>query len=492
MSPVTRTLRALAVGASLLALVAGCSKHRPESPFDADSGHPADWVAKHPDAFRTASGGCIKCHGDDLMGGISKVSCYSASFNGQGCHAIGPGGHPPGWSSPSSHGAAAKAAPSPSKGFATCETCHGNDFAGGRVKFSCFDCHGVRAPHPKAPWRGTAVTHTTTDPGNAPVCAQCHRNKNPGTPGCFNNTLCHAQPGHAAGWADPAQHGAAAKGAPGDMSGFASCEICHGGNFGGGVGPTCFSCHGVSAPHAPAPWRGGAFTHTTTNQANAPVCAQCHRSSTPGSPSCFNNTLCHGPQAGHPAGWANPSQHGAAAIADLASCEACHGGDFAGGSSGQSCFPCHGWNAAHGKTNWIGGGSDHLINQNNAAACHVCHQLNPGTPNCFNNTLCHGPKGNHPAGWAAAAVHGSAAINSPGYANCQGCHGSGFSGGAGPSCFPCHGWSAAHGQTNWSGGGSHHRLSGNQAQAGICALCHRRNPGTANCFNNTLCHGNQD
>jgi hypothetical protein len=211
------------------------------------------------------------------------------------------GTHVAGWSNPALHGATAKAAPG-SSGFSSCQSCHGDNFAGGVVNVSCLNtagCHGVgvNAPHSPAPWRGGARTHTTTDTGNAVVCALCHQS-NPGVPGCFNNTLCHAVPGHPAGWADPATHGAAAKGAPSATTGFSSCQPCHGNTFAGGIGPTCLNtlgCHGVGvdAPHSPAPWRGGTQTHTNTNTGNAAVCALCHQSN-PGTPGCFNNTLCHG------------------------------------------------------------------------------------------------------------------------------------------------------------------------------------------------------
>jgi hypothetical protein len=50
----------------------------------------------------------------------------------------------------------------------------------------------VSAPHPAgATWvNSTAPTHRTTNASNAAVCAQCHQS-NPGTPSCFNGTMCH-------------------------------------------------------------------------------------------------------------------------------------------------------------------------------------------------------------------------------------------------------------------------------------------------------------
>ena len=277
--------------------------------------------------------GCTQCHGSDLSGGISRVSCFD---NPAGCH------HSPvaNWATPAVHGATAKKAPG-SSGFASCQICHGRTFSGGGAQTPCFSCHGVSAPHPVAPWRGSTFTHTNTDPSNAPVCAQCHfpgSSNNPanhpatpaaaGTaPGCFNSTLCHGDaaavphPVGAAWVATPpaAQpHGNGAKATPASTAGFAYCQVCHGtgttspANFGGGVsGVSCYPCHGVSAPHAPAPWRasaGSTYSHTSTDTGNAPVCAQCHFPGSPNNPAghpptpaaagtppgCFNNTLCHG------------------------------------------------------------------------------------------------------------------------------------------------------------------------------------------------------
>jgi len=212
--------RMIRIGMLLLAaaaLAAGCSSAN--SPGDGNGGTSAyhvdpsgrsipEWVVlpaggSHAStaAFDYAGTGgvasCAECHGADLSGGISKVSCFG---NPAGCH------HGPvtGWAAPQTHGAAAKQEPG-SSGFRTCQICHGTGFSGGGSGVSCFVCHTVNAPHAQAPWRGTGVTHVDTAGGNAPVCAQCHFAGSPinpaghpfepaeagAEPGCFNNTLCH-------------------------------------------------------------------------------------------------------------------------------------------------------------------------------------------------------------------------------------------------------------------------------------------------------------
>ena len=269
------------------------------------------------------------------------------------------------------------------------------------------------------------MAHQTTDEGNAPVCAQCHFHKNPspapdGTEiGCFNATLCHVHPRD---WFQRDQHGAAAKAKPdgSEFKGFSSCQVCHGDDFSGKDFATfsvvsCFGCHTVNAPHTPAVVWGD--NHITTNTANAPTCAQCHAGSSPtpapdGTPiGCFNDTLCHNVIDPHPAGWADltpgaPEPHGAAAklapsnelIQSFILCQSCHGDDFTGGESGQSCFTCHGGiGTPHPLAPWRDDTYTHTnTDRANAVVCAVCHAQNPIPPDtvvdCFNNTLCHGPK----------------------------------------------------------------------------------------------------
>lgn len=432
--------------------------------------HPDGWAVAstggtHPVAFLSVPSSCYQCHGEDLKGGISSVSCFTATRSGMTCHASGPSGHPAGWASPDQHGAHAKALLSGTNGFARCQICHGADFAGGLANRTCLNtagCHGptIAAPHPAKPWRdlaqtGAARSHASTDPTNAAACAVCHtRGANSTrqpqattetTPGCFNNTLCHGVEGHANGWNVPSAHGAAAKAASGGVtvngivspdSSFARCTACHGTNYAGGTAlQTCLNtagCHGatVAAPHPARPWRSstpGAVTHTNTDTENAGQCAVCHT---------------------------------------------------AGANSTRKPVP----------------GSP------------------TGLTGCFNNTLCHGTEG-HPVGWAIFSSHGKTAKRAPtaatGFSSCQPCHGTTFNNGTAPSCmnsFGCHGLtvSSPHPAKPWTSTvpGTPTHTTTDTGNVGICAACHTAgansdvvppNPssGTAGCFNNTLCHFHQ-
>jgi predicted CxxxxCH...CXXCH cytochrome family protein len=279
-----------------LAGIAGCGS-------DNSSGgmvSPPDWVvvpsggqhATSATLTYIANGGtssCAECHGADLSGGTSKVSCFE---NPAGCH-HGPVAN---WATPAVHGATAKQAPG-SPRFASCQLCHGADFRTprGDGNRTCYSCHSL-APHPDRPWRSsTGSTHTTTDPSNAPVCAGCHRNNAPGTPGCFNSTLCHNGGGggttHAVPYNDPAHFGMTAATFP------AGCGACHDISAPTTkVGPVCRTCHAAASPLAAAdctschasPPNGGTgaayaniagahSVHLGLNSTGSPVsCNTCH------------------------------------------------------------------------------------------------------------------------------------------------------------------------------------------------------------------------
>jgi len=440
----------------------GCSKSNNKAGIlDATGKHPANWIQNHASFFRQTPGAtdsqtaaqttsCAECHGSDLKGGIVKVSCFSQGFGATTCHF-----HPTGYAGSQVHGATAKGAPTFSSGLDSCRGCHGSGYAGGLLSStSCFTCHGVNAPHAKNWATSTTSNHSTTDQNNAAACYQCHAGGKFLTnlpmppapaagaqPNCFNNTLCHAGL-HPAGWNDPTQHGAAAKSQPGTGAGFNNCQGCHGTDFkGGSSGVSCFSassangsCHlrngsPVNAPHAALPWRAASPspTHTTTvddtQGLNAAVCAQCHLKganlSTPilttyatGTPSCFNSTLCHGAM-GHPAGWADPAQHGATAKANLTYCQTCHADNPTGGPGTNPRF--------------------NVVLGNLTAGCETCHEASTAHPPVLQIPASFGITSPDPLGtpWFRHRT----ATN---FDACNRCHGAALAGGVGPRCQNCH------------------------------------------------------
>lgn len=296
--------------AALFAAAACDDSSRQESLFNPEIGHPANWIADHGDAALRQGSTCPECHGSDLRGGASQVSCFISQFDGVSCHASGVGKrHTSGYALPEEHGKAAKARPGISSGFASCQACHGSRYEGGSSEISCRSCHMVDAPHPAAPWLDDLYTHEDVNEQNAGACTGCHRDiGSTEPPGCFNGSLCHGEKAvHPDGWDLPGLHGAEAKGDPAAEGGFQGCQDCHGADFTGGTsGVSCTSCHGIRAPHPVEGWSGGGPGHRSTDEGNAPVCADCH-SELADPPDCFSANGCHG---GGSAGGDSPPDEG--------------------------------------------------------------------------------------------------------------------------------------------------------------------------------------
>nr|MBC8425811.1 hypothetical protein [bacterium] len=77
----------------------------------------------------------MECHGADLTGGWSDVSCLP-------CH-VGQDPHSPGWVAPSQHGADVA-----DGGNGYCAGCHGLDDQGGTSGTSCYQGHDGPSGHP--------------------------------------------------------------------------------------------------------------------------------------------------------------------------------------------------------------------------------------------------------------------------------------------------------------------------------------------------------
>lgn len=180
--------------------------------------HVADWVQLHSAAAASSMESCTECHGSDLSGGISKVSCMSpTAISGYRCHATSPADNPAG-----------------------CVSCHGGLPSGP---------FGDTAPNRKlAHDKHTALT----------ACGTCHLNAGTGTVG-------HARATAAGGF----------NRATVTLSGAFTAETFT--TFGyDAPSDTCsgVSCHGSGGKlQAALPWSTGAITMAT-------ACYQCHEQGT--------------------------------------------------------------------------------------------------------------------------------------------------------------------------------------------------------------------
>ena len=76
---------------------------------------------------------CQNCHGSDYQGGSSGVSCFT-------CHDIYP--HDDNWLVEDTEGFHGEYLESRDWDNSSCKNCHGDDLMGGRTEISCFTCHG--------------------------------------------------------------------------------------------------------------------------------------------------------------------------------------------------------------------------------------------------------------------------------------------------------------------------------------------------------------
>jgi len=185
--------------------MAGCGSSTPNSnsPYDADSGHPSNWLpAGHMVAAQEDQNACAECHGSDFTGGISGVSCSNCHLGG----AIAV--HPTSWGNGTQ--IALNHAPYVTANGATaCSNinCHGADLNGGAgpacstchlngsplVLTGCTSCHGRPPSGTVSPNRSgahNAVTgHFAAQVTLPDECSTCHNGAGSGTLNHDNGTV---------------------------------------------------------------------------------------------------------------------------------------------------------------------------------------------------------------------------------------------------------------------------------------------------------------
>lgn len=73
-----------------------CANGNGDAPLvDSTGKHPANWISKHGATAASSTSSCTECHGTDLSGGVSRVSCMSTTTNsGFRCHFSSPAVNP--------------------------------------------------------------------------------------------------------------------------------------------------------------------------------------------------------------------------------------------------------------------------------------------------------------------------------------------------------------------------------------------------------------
>jgi hypothetical protein len=186
------------------------------------------------------------------------------------------------------------------------------------------------------------------------------------------------------------------------------CQPCHGGPLNGGTSQTsCFQCHALY-PHDAA-WSSpdSADFHGTFLKAmsyNATECQSCHGTNYLGGSSDVSCLSCH-PSYPHNAQWTTggaASSHGLYLRGKQwndAECQACHGTNYAGGTSGQSCFTCHD-PYPHDVRFTSGGHQNYLYSHqyplNNCQTCHGPSYTGGNTQVSCMTSLCHVEPGGTP------------------------------------------------------------------------------------------------
>ncbi|MCJ7499044.1 hypothetical protein MUP29_02205 [bacterium] len=242
------TLKHILLITALAAVIFGCSAANQDSPLsllDANGDHPGDWIEGHGSYAKPDGSLCIDCHGDDLDGGITSVSCSTASIGGQTCHANGPGLHPPDWLDKSSADFHALAY-SPASNY--CSICHDAAPLSLPPGYNCLDCHfsedgTQRIPAGSSFSHGnTSAEHKTFTANEAQVCVNCHTaNISFGNQGsCHNCHEIHEKP-----YLD---HNLAV---PTSNEFTSQCSACHSITDPPiGSARVCTSCHIVGSPYS--------------------------------------------------------------------------------------------------------------------------------------------------------------------------------------------------------------------------------------------------
>jgi predicted CxxxxCH...CXXCH cytochrome family protein len=274
--------------------------------------------------------------------------------------------------------------------FALCQTCHGEDLAGGKSGVSCVSCH------PQGPTACTTCHGTPPESGaharHDVACASCHQ-----VPVRWDD------PGHIVGDAPPAEVvfgglGALTPNARYEAGGCANV-YCHAGATpvwsGTPSGDTCGKCHSLPPPsHVPA----GPTAYT---------CATCHPAAAPhidGQLQIGTEAGCGGCHSASPASGAHQAHLAASTFRGPVACADCHAVPGAIGDPGHidsgapvEVLAALAWDreAETCENGWCHGDAAPRWSQTGEVTCGSCHGLPPTGANHIQDvtleecTICH-------------------------------------------------------------------------------------------------------
>ncbi len=430
----------------------GCSDDK--NPLPSKS-HPESWSQVGTENFHGTKvltvgySSCTACHGENLDGGESKVSCFK-------CHISYP--HEETWIRKDDSDFHGKYLKNLNWVLQNCRECHGQDYKGGSSEVSCFKCH-ASYPHSEG-WLNSASenyhgSYVKQNEDIITACEKCHGVDETGGRTGISCEKCHASYPHDENWMNESSENFHGKLLQALNWSTSSCQGCHGTDLKGGSSEvSCYTCH-ENYPHA-SEWITGDNSHgkyLQDNDYSLESCQLCHGSDNSGGTSEVSCFKCHTSYP-HNDNWSVSSSadyHGAflnGLSYDLTGCQLCHGTDLLGGSSEVSCYTCH-ENYPH-VTDWMNQNSDKFHGEyveeddyssescqnchgtdykggTSNVSCYTCHNGYPHKPDFYGN------KGNE-------EFHGNY-IRQANWSmdNCKACHGVDYSGGSsGEACNKCH------------------------------------------------------
>jgi len=395
---------------------------------------------------------CQKCHGKNLDGGITMAKSCSDCHSLATIHINMTGIQDT--ASSNFHGRYLL-----QHSLNDCAQCHGKSFAGGESSPSCVKCHDALPVH-----KTNFLDPNSADfHGKYPLknkfteCQSCHGQNFAGgisSPTCANAD-CHVSIDvHKTGIVDTASvdfHGKYKF-----KNGFNDCTSCHGTTFSGGSqSPSCVTCHTTITIHKSGivDQASDNFHGKSTLIGDFSQCKSCHGSNFEGgvnSPSCSN---CHKSIDVHKTGIVDQNSanfHGKYQLKNgLTDCSSCHGEGLTGGTQSPSCKTCHATIDVH-KSGIVDANSPNFHGKyqlvNGFSGCQSCHGNNfQGGNNAVACTTCHSSITVHKDGIIdpnSAFFHGKfIKANGWNLKECSSCHGSTFAGGTqSPTCTTsnCH------------------------------------------------------